>query len=386
MTASLKTFEECIEKVSYKSKIQRTEYLSDGKYPIVSQESNLVNGYWNHENDLFIVDKPIIVFGDHTRALKFVDFSFVLGADGAKIIQPKSFIDSKYFYYFLQANPLEDKGYARHYRFLKELKLAVPPLKTQERISAKLDEIFYEINKALEATQTNVKNSEALFQSYLNQVFGRGGDGWVELQLQELLEKGWIVSHLDGNHGGDYPRKEEFVSSGVPYISANCLDGDVLDLTKSKFLSKERASKLRKGLAKNDDVLFAHNATVGPVTILKTLEEITILGTSLTYYRCNKEFIEPEYLANYMRSAKFRNQYLTIMQQSTRNQIPITKQREFFHVIPPLKTQKELIQKFTVFLSMKSMYESQALKKIEELLSLKKSILRQAFNGELVKD
>lgn len=254
-------------------------------------------------------------------------------------------------------------------------------LLVQKRLAEKLESIFSEIERATIATENNAKNAEALFQSYLTEVFERGGEGWVELRLQDLLDKGWIISHLDGNHGGDYPRKEEFVSSGVPYISANCLNGDVLDLTKSKFLSTERASKLKKGLAKNDDVLFAHNATVGPVAILKTAEDITVLGTSLTYYRCNKEFIEPEYLANYMRSARFKNQYLTIMRQSTRNQIPITKQREFSHLIPPVETQRVLLQKFSVFLSMKTMYKSQALKKIKELSSLKQSILQQAFKG-----
>lgn len=262
----------------------------------------------------------------------------------------------------------------------------LPSLTTQQKIVEKLDSIFAEIDRATVATEANVKNAEALFQSYLTEVFERGGEDWKELSLQELLEKGWIISHLDGNHGGDYPKKEEFISSGVPYISANCLDGDVLDLSKSKFLSKERASKLRKGLAKTDDVLFAHNATVGPVCVLKTSEKLTILGTSLTYYRCNKEFIEPEYLANYMRSAKFKNQYLTIMRQSTRNQIPITKQREFFHLIPPLGEQKNLIKKFNGLLSLKNVYESKSKIKFNEFNLLKKSILKQAFNGELVKE
>jgi type I restriction enzyme S subunit len=309
-------------------------------------------------------------------------------------IKDRNKISSDFLFYFLKfydwdketENDVKLKGKTLNKAKLNEIKVPLPPLPTQQNIVAKLDRFFIEIDKATAAAEANAKNAEALFQSYLTEIFERGGEGWFELKLQDLLDKGWIVSHLDGNHGGDYPRKEEFISSGVPYISANCLDGDVLDLSKSKFLSKERASKLRKGLAKTDDVLFAHNATVGPVSILKTTEEVTILGTSLTYYRCNKEFIEPEYLANYMRSIKFKNQYLTIMRQSTRNQIPISKQREFFHVIPPLEQQKELLKKFNVFLSMKTAYELNAKKKINELFLLKKSILKKAFNGELFKE
>ena len=96
MTVTLKTFEDCIEKVSYGNKIQRTDYLTEGKFPVVSQESSLINGYWNQDSDVFCVDKPVIIFGDHTRALKYIDFNFVLGADGTKIIKPKEFIDSKF--------------------------------------------------------------------------------------------------------------------------------------------------------------------------------------------------------------------------------------------------------------------------------------------------
>ena len=100
MSVGLKKFEECIEKVTYGNKIQRTEYLDNGKFPVVSQESKLINGFWNNEEDLFDVKQPVIVFGDHTRILKFIDFSFVLGADGTKIIKPKSFIDSKFCFCF----------------------------------------------------------------------------------------------------------------------------------------------------------------------------------------------------------------------------------------------------------------------------------------------
>jgi type I restriction enzyme, S subunit len=166
---------------------------------------------------------------------------------------------------------------------------------------------------------------------------------WDVITLETLLQRGWIESHLDGNHGGDYPRKEEFVSEGVPYISANCLVDDHVDMSRAKYLSQSRADLLRKGIARDGDVLFAHNATVGPVAVLHTDEEKVILGTSLTYYRCNQGYILPGYLAYYMRSFEFKRQYLQVMGQSTRNQVPITKQREFFHIIPPIPVQQRIV-------------------------------------------
>jgi len=104
-----------------------------------------------------------------------------------------------------------------------------------------------------------------------------------------------------------------------------------------------KTGKPLKFITRNYDVLFAHNTTVGPTTLLVTKEEKVILGTSLTYYRCNTDYIEPEYLLLYMRSKEFISQYQAVMRQSTRNQVPITKQREFYHIIPPLRIQHEII-------------------------------------------
>ena len=164
-------FEECIEKVILNNKIQRADYLTEGFFPIVSQESSLVNGFWNVEEDVYIIDKSVILFGDHTRVLKYIDFNFVLGADGVKIIKPKSFIDSKFFYYFLLANPIEGKGYARHYKFLKELKLKVPTLDIQKETVSKLDAVSTDFFKSTNSYKNKVNELFLLKISILNKAF-----------------------------------------------------------------------------------------------------------------------------------------------------------------------------------------------------------------------
>jgi len=172
-------------------------------------------------------------------------------------------------------------------------------------------------------------------------MFGADGDKGqcVAKTLQELIDMNWITYHLDGNHGGDYPRAEEFVDEGVPYISANCIVDDQIDMTLAKYVTPERAKRFRKGIAEDGDLLFAHNATVGPVAILNTEEPIVILGTSLTSYRCNKKHILTEYLMAYMKNPLFIQQYERNMQQSTRKQVPITTQRKYSFIIPSIDEQ-----------------------------------------------
>jgi type I restriction enzyme S subunit len=67
-------FEDCIDLVKYTNKILSKNYLEKGLYPIISQESELINGYWNKYDDVFKISKPIIVFGDHTKVIKYIDF------------------------------------------------------------------------------------------------------------------------------------------------------------------------------------------------------------------------------------------------------------------------------------------------------------------------
>ena len=95
----IKSFEDCIVKVKNTTKVSSSDYLDQGLYPIVSQEENLISGYWNNENDVFEISVPVVIFGDHTRVLKYVDFDFVIGADGVKILQPIKCINAKFLKY-----------------------------------------------------------------------------------------------------------------------------------------------------------------------------------------------------------------------------------------------------------------------------------------------
>ena len=260
--------------------------------------------------------------------------------------------------------------------------MPVPRLDEQRRIVAILDEAFEGIATAKANAGKNSQNARELFASRTQILFGQD-EGWEGVQLAELLARGWITSHLDGNHGSDYPRKEEFVDAGVPYIAASAIKGGTVDFDEAKYLSPQRAATIRKGRAKDRDVLFAHNATVGPVAILSTDEDVVILGTSLTYYRCNPQNIHPEYLAHFMSSPAFTSQYAQVMKQSTRNQVPITKQREFFHVIPPIDAQRRIADDLDELSTQTERLAAVAARKVIALEELKNALLHESFSGGL---
>jgi type I restriction enzyme S subunit len=166
-----KPFEDCIEDVTYTKKVQRKEFLEDGMFPIVSQEAEFTNGYWNNPADVFKVTRPVVIFGDHTQVLKFIDFDFVLGADGVKILPPKPFLNPKFFFYALRSMPLKSLGYARHYRLLKELRIGFPESNAQAAIVTQLDALSAETQRLAGLYERKRAALEALKKSLLHQAF-----------------------------------------------------------------------------------------------------------------------------------------------------------------------------------------------------------------------
>lgn len=138
-------FEDSIEKVTYTNKIKSSQYKSEGIYPIIDQSESFIAGYWDNEDDVFKITKPVTIFGDHTRCFKFVDFDFVLGADGVKILQPIKDYHPKFYYYLVRSLNIKNLGYSRHYKELKNKKIPLPPMDEQIEMLNKIEAIENEI-------------------------------------------------------------------------------------------------------------------------------------------------------------------------------------------------------------------------------------------------
>ena len=161
-------FESCIDKTKTTTKLQSSLYGEQGAFPIVSQEKELISGYWNKEENVFKHKTPIVVFGDHTKVVKYIDFDFVIGADGVKILSPRPFLNPKYFYYWVCSVQIPSRGYARHYRYLKEHQVPVPSLSEQQRIVDLLDAEFAKIDALKANAEKNLQNAKDLFSSALS--------------------------------------------------------------------------------------------------------------------------------------------------------------------------------------------------------------------------
>ena len=269
--------------------------------------------------------------------------------------------------------------------FLKEFVL-VPALAEQKEIG----EYFRNLDNLITLHQRKCDETKQLKKFMLQKMFPKNGeknpeirfegftDAWEQRKLGALMEDGIILEQSDGNHGELYPRSKEFVNEGIPYIAASSIssDGERIDFNLTKYLSMERAIQFRKGVAKNGDVLLAHNATVGPSVMLSMDYEFAILSTSLTLYRLDKEKMSPMFFLQAIRSGYFQKQLEVFMKQTTRSQVPILTQRNLQISYPINKVEQERIGEFLSNLDhLITLHQ----RKCEKLKELKKYMLQNMF-------
>ena len=177
-----------IEKVPLgKKKLKQKNYESVGKLPVIDQGLSFIGGYTNHEELKVECQLPIVVFGDHTKVFKYVDFDFVAGADGIKVIRPQEMYHPKLFYYFARAISLPDKGYARHFQFLEKAPIPLPPLPEQHRIVAKIEELFTKLDAGINELHKVQSQLKRYRQSVLKAAFeGKLTEAWQAAHQDEI--------------------------------------------------------------------------------------------------------------------------------------------------------------------------------------------------------
>lgn len=222
-------------------------------------------------------------------------------------------------------------------KIIGQSEIPLPPLDEQKRIAAILDQADELRRKRQRALDLLNQLGQAIFIEMF------GDPTKHEFEIEHLIADGSITVHKDGNHGSNYPRKEEFGEHGVPFLSATAIDenGQLIP-GQVQYLNESKARTLKIGWIEQGDVLLSHNASVGKVALYKGEFGSALIGTSLTCFRANPQEFTPEFLSMALQSARFQNQLTANMSQTTRNQVPITAQRKLKIVRPPLDQQKRV--------------------------------------------
>ena len=336
-----------------------------------------INGYWDSSDDLFDVDKPIIIFGDHTQVLKYIDFSFVLGADGVKILKPIKDIDSKYFYYYLQNINLGTLGYARHYRLLKEQNINYPkPLQEQEKIVATLDEAFSAIDKAKANAELNLQNAKVLFESYLQGVFENRGEGWEEKNLGEMADFRNGINFTKNSKGKEIKivgvknfQKHFFIP--LENLESVTMDGNLNE----------------NDILKNNDILAVRSngnpKLIGRTILAKNITQLMSHSGFTIRIRLTSSVLSGIYLCHYLKTQKTRDELVKSGNGVGIKSLNQGSLSSLLIPLPPLQEQEKIVKKLNAIQEETKKLEAIYTQKIGYLDELKKAILQKAFSGEL---
>ena len=345
-------------------KFQSFEYQANAAFPIVDQSEKFISGFTN-ENAIVKRKKDVVIFGDHTKALKFIDFDFCLGADGVKVLEPVEELDSKFLFYFLNTITLPNVGYSRHFKFLKEISIPLPPLPIQKRIA----EILDAADALKRKDQALLKKYDELAQAIFIDMFGdpvKNEKGWEVKTIGSLTSVG---------SGGTPSRQEPSYFEGeIPWVKTTEVNGEMINSTEETISLSGVKNSSCKIYPKNSVLIamYGQGKTRGQVGILGV--EATTNQACAVISPCKS--LNPIFLFNYL---KLSYKELRSLGRGG-NQENLNKGIiEDFHVIvPPMKTQ-------TKFNGLIDNIKHQQIKVAEgKSNSLFQTLIQKAFKGELV--
>src|SRR5699024_6628871 len=299
------------------------------------QGKQLIGGYTNLDEG-FYNEESYIVFGDHTRIIKYIDFPSFIGADGVKVLRNKNreIVDTKYLYYFLQSINIPDAGYSRHFKFLKEVIVPVPPQSVQLQIVNTISKVHSITKKREQQIEALTALKQSLFyEMYLNNVIDK-----KQNKMKDL-----IIESRNGlsRRGND--------DSGEIVLKLRDIRDNTIDFTNLNRISLTEKEKESYSVNKQDLLLVRVNGNpdyVGRSAIFEGYKESVYFNDHIIRLKLNND-INVGFLSYYLNSrygiSEFAKQIKTSAGQYTINRKGIDNVNITY---PDLSIQNKLIINF----------------------------------------
>ena len=360
-----KPFEEIFEdQTRLGTKVQTDEYHESGTHIIIDQGLEQIAGYTDREEGVFSA-VPAIIFGDHTRIIKYVDEPFFLGADGVKVLRCKlPDPNYRYLYYALKHSRIPNTGYNRHYKWLKEVQIPYPNAKHQEEIVAILDDIC----RAIAVRQRQLLTLDTLIKARFVEVFGdtmTNEKGWPRLTLNEACASIF---------GGGTPSKNhpEYFTGTIPWVSPKDMKSDVIR-DSIDHITEDAIDNSSTNLVPVDSVLMVIRSG-----ILKHSLPVAINRVPVTINQDMKAFIPGKlilsgYLMYYFKTIE--SDVLAGVRSVTADNIDFKAFQQRLILVPPM----ELQTAFTAFVSQVDKSKVAVQKSLNEAQLLFDSLMQKYF-------
>ncbi len=324
-------FEDC---TSLGTKIPKDEYLEEGKHIVIDQGQNIVAGYTNLEEGLF-EDVPAIIFGDHTRIIKYVDKPFFLGADGVKLLKAKKEnANYKYLYYALKNARIPDTGYNRHFKWLKEVTIQYPSPEKQKEVVQILDKL----SSIIDARTKELVFLDELIEARFVELFGDvicNEKKWPTYTLSDISDSR-LGKMLDAKQQTGEYQHPYLANFNVQWFRFDFSQLNVMDFTEADRMEFE----LQEG-----DLLVTEGGEVGRCAVWKNEVASCYFQKALHRVRCDKQIIIPDYLAWWFKQRANYNSFEDVVGGKT--SIPHltgVKLKSLKVVVPDMELQKQFVE------------------------------------------
>ena len=304
-------------------KIADNQIKEEGNYPVITQEKDkIISGYTNIENP--INDLPLIVFGDHSCTFKYIDFLFVRGADGTQLLKvdTNKYIPKCFFYLVQMIEITNKEQYERHFKYLVNAKIPLPPLDIQSKIVAECEKIDKAVDKAKEKIE---KSKEAIAEKVLINEF-------PQLRLGDIVNK--VNTQID-------PQSKE---GEVFYIGLENIESNT-GLLVGEPLTTYSTIKSAKTCFQKGDVLYGKLRPNLNKVYLANQEGIC--STDILVFRFENEYLA-KYYAHYFSMKVFNNE---VLKGVSGQQLPRTSWTHLSAIkipVPPLSIQQTLVSEIEV--------------------------------------
>lgn len=374
-----------IDVTDSQKKIKQKEYLLKGKWPVIDQGQHFIGGYSDADELIYTDELPVIIFGDHTRNVKYIDFQFIQGADGVKVLKPQSFIYSKFLFWLLKGTPFPSLGYRRHFPVLKKMVAPLPPLDEQQRLVARIESLFAKLDAAKAKVQAVLDAHETRKAALLHDAFagkltakwrearGVTGDVYQSMPLADVCK-----SIFDGDHMP--PPKS---SRGIPFVVISNVNKGKLDFSETRFVPQDYYDKLtdtRK--PESGDVLYTLVGTYG-IPVLVDTDRAFCFQRHMALLKPNEEAVLQRYLWYALQQRNFYQSATKIAKGTAQLTVPIKGLRQLTIPMTSLPEQQEIVAILDRLLGREEEVRQSAESVLAAIDSMKQSILARAFRGEL---
>lgn len=366
-------FDSLFVKISGKKyQIKKSEYCNSGKYPIIDQGKKKIVAYTNNKN--LFKDIPIIIFGDHTKIIKYIDFPFVIGADGTNLLKTTDICILQLGYYLLCNLKLSNLGYSRHYKLLKECDFNIPINKKEQK---KITKILSTWDEAIEKTEKLIEAKQKFKKGLMQKIFSI-----TNYELRIMNKKNWKKVKFN----------EIFKSINrknirqITHVLTASGEHGLIDQT--EFFNKSVAGKNLKTyyLLKQGEFAYNHSIMKGyPYGSIKRLEKYKE-GALSTLYICFaliSEECDSDFYTHYFESGFLNKELKLITQVGARSHGLLNLSTRDFYSMNILKPSLEIQKKVSSILNASDKEIELLKKKLNKLQKQKKGLMQVLLTGNI---